>query len=434
MMNDSPKSLRAFFLIWTGQAFSLLGSSLVQFALVWWLTESTGSATVLATATMVAILPGIVIGPFAGTLVDRWSRRWVMVVADGVIALTTLWAVFLAWNGQLQTWHVYVIMFIRATAGGFHWPAMQASTSLMVPERLLSRVAGLNQTLYGLMQIAAPALGALLLSVSALPVILMIDVITAAMAITPLLFINVPQPPRQPQEEGAVAKPSVVADLVSGVRYVLKWPGLLMLMAMAMIVNFVVNPAFSLMPILVIRNFNGGVGHLGALESALGIGMVLGGLVLSAWGGFRRRLLTSLAGLIGMGLGVLVMGLAPPTAFVTAVGAIFLVGFMNPIVNGPVFAVMQATVAPEMQGRVFTLLQSAASAMSPLSLAVAGPVADTIGVQAWYIVGGLVCVLMGIGGFFVPALVHLEDNHHQLVAQPNNTAQTPISVEIADPG
>ena len=166
-MNDSPKSLRAFFTIWTGQAFSLLGSNLVQFALVWWLTSSTGSATVLATATMVAILPGIVIGPFAGTLVDRWSRRWVMVVADGVIALTTLWAALLAWNGLLQPWHVYVIMFIRATAGGFHWPAMQASTSLMVPERLLSRVAGLNQTLYGLMQIAAPALGALLLSVSA---------------------------------------------------------------------------------------------------------------------------------------------------------------------------------------------------------------------------------------------------------------------------
>lgn len=427
-MNDSPKSLRAFFTIWTGQAFSLLGSHLVQFALVWWLTESTGSATVLAMATMVAILPGVVIGPVAGALVDRWKRRWVMVVADGVIALTTLWATLLAWNGLLQPWHVYVIMFIRATAGGFHWPAMQASTSLMVPERLLSRVAGLNQTLYGLMQIAAPALGALLLSVSALPVILMIDVITAAMAITPLLFIDVPQPPRQQQVEAAVAKPSVVADLISGVRYVIKWPGLLMLMAMAMIINFVVNPAFSLMPILVIRNFNGGVGHLGALESALGIGMVLGGLVLSAWGGFQRRLLTSLVGLIGMGFGVLVMGLTPPTAFVGAVGAIFLVGFMNPIVNGPVFAVMQATVAPEMQGRVFTLLQSAASAMSPLSLAVAGPVADTIGVQAWYIVGGLVCVLMGIGGFFVPALVHMEDNH-QTNLPASDTPLVPVGID-----
>ena len=201
-----------------------------------------------------------------------------------------------------------------------------------------------------------------------------------------------------------------------------------MLMAMAMIINFVVNPAFSLMPILVIRNFNGGVGHLGALEFALGIGMVLGGLVLSAWGGFHRRLLTSLVGLIGMGLGVLVMGLAPPTAFVAAVGAIFLVGFMNPIVNGPVFAVMQATVAPEMQGRVFTLLQSAASAMSPLSLAVAGPVSDAIGVQAWYIVGGLVCVLMGIGGFFVPALVHIEDNH-QTNLPASDTPLVPVGID-----
>ena len=407
-MSDSPKSLRPFFTIWTGQAFSLLGSSLVQFALVWWLTKTTGSATVLATATMVAILPGIVIGPIAGTLVDRWKRRWVMVVADGVIALTTAWAVFLTWNGLLQPWHVYVIMFVRATAGGFHWPAMQASTSLMVPERLLSRVAGLNQTLYGLMQIAAPPLGALLLSVSSLPVILMIDVVTAAMAIVPLLFIDVPQPSRQEIEPGA-GKPSVLQDLRAGLRYVIRWPGLLLLMIIATAINFLISPAFSLMPILVVKTFQGGAWQLGGLQSAFGIGMLVGGLILSAWGGFRRRIVTSLVGLIGMGAGITVMGLVPPQAFGLAVAAIFVAGLMNPIVNGPVMAVMQATVEPEMQGRVFTLLQSAASAMSPLSLAIAGPVADAFGVQVWYVAGGLACLAIGIAGFFVPMLVHLED-------------------------
>jgi DHA3 family macrolide efflux protein-like MFS transporter len=408
-MQDNPRWQRPFFLIWGGQAFSLLGSSLVQFALVWWLTQETGSATVLATATLVAVLPGIIIGPFAGALVDRWSRRWVMVGADAIIALTTAWAVWLAWNGALQPWHVYVIMFIRATGGAFHWPAMQASTSLMVPPQHLSRVAGMNQTLYGLMNIMAPPLGALLLSLLALPSVLVIDIATALMAIMPLLVITVPQPPAKPAPADGAARPSVLADLRSGLRYVWAWPGLLMLMLLATVINFVLTPAFSLMPLLVVDHFQGGPWHLGGLESAFGVGVVLGGILLSAWGGFRRRIYTSLLGLIGMGLGVMLIGLTPAAAFGLAIAAMFLAGFTQPLVNGPVMAIMQAQVAPEMQGRVFTLLHAAGSAMTPLSLAVAGPVADAVGVSPWYVFGGLGCLLMAGVGLLLPPVRHIED-------------------------
>ena len=145
-----------FFAIWAGQAFSLIGSGLVQFALVWWLTSTTGSATVLATGTLVAILPGVVLGPFAGALVDRWNRRIVMMAADGFIALATLGLAVLYALGAMQIWHVYVIMFLRSLGGASHWPAMQASTSLMVPEEHLARVAGLNQTMQGALNIVAP--------------------------------------------------------------------------------------------------------------------------------------------------------------------------------------------------------------------------------------------------------------------------------------
>jgi len=113
-----------FFTIWTGQAFSLIGSNAVQFALVWWLTETTGSATILATATMISLLPGVVIGPFAGTLVDRWNRRLVMICADGLIALASAWLGYMFISGATQPWHVYVIMLVRAVGGAFHWPAM----------------------------------------------------------------------------------------------------------------------------------------------------------------------------------------------------------------------------------------------------------------------------------------------------------------------
>lgn len=415
-MDSNRRWQRPFFLIWGGQAVSLLGSSLVQFALVWWLTQETGSATVLATATLVAVLPGIVIGPFAGALVDRWSRRWVMVAADGVIALTTVWAVVLAWNGSLQPWHVYVIMFVRATGGAFHWPAMQASTSLMVPPEHLARVAGMNQTLYGLMNIMAPPLGALLLSLMALPLVLLIDIGTALLAILPLLVIPVPQPPARPAGDGATPRPSMLADLRAGLRYVRAWPGLLMLMLIATAINFVVTPAFSLMPLLVVNHFQGGPWHLGGLESAFGIGVVLGGLLLSAWGGFKRRILTSLLGLIGMGLGILLIGLTPATLFALAVAAMFLAGFTQPLVNGPIMAIMQAKVAADMQGRVFTLMNAMASAMTPLSLALAGPVADAVGITPWYVVGGLTCLLMaGVGALLRPVLT-IED-HQQAGAE-----------------
>jgi DHA3 family macrolide efflux protein-like MFS transporter len=168
-----------FFTIWSGQAFSLLGSMLVQFALVWWLTSATGSATVLATATLVAMLPQVFLSPFAGALVDRWNRRVVMMMADSTIAVSSLVLAYLFATDQAQIWHVYAIMFIRSAGAAFHWPAMQASTSLMVPQEHLSRVAGFNQMLQGAMSIIAPVLGAVLIVVLPMQGVLLIDVFTA---------------------------------------------------------------------------------------------------------------------------------------------------------------------------------------------------------------------------------------------------------------
>ncbi len=395
-----------FFTIWTGQAVSLLGSRLIQFALVWWLTKTTGSATVLATATMMALLPGVFIGPFAGALVDRWNRRVVMVVADGGIALVTLGLAVLFGLGVARPWHLYVVMFLRAIGGGFHWPAMRASTSLMVPKEHLSRIQGLNQVLQGGMSILAPPLGALLLGLLPMYGIAALDVGTALLAILPLLFISIPQPARSPQP---VTPRSLWGDVLAGLRYIWGWPGLMIILVMAAALNFLFNPAFSLMPILVLGDMGKGPAELGWLESALGIGFLVGGLILGVWGGFRRRILTSLMGLVGLGAGVLVFGMTPPNLFWLALGAMFFVGVMNSLANGPLIAVVQDRVAPEVQGRVLTALQSVAMAMSPLGLAVAGPVADWLGVRVWYVAGGLLCMALGGIAFFIPAVVHIED-------------------------
>jgi len=398
-----------FFTIWGGQALSLLGSQLVQFALIWWLTKTSGSGTVLAIASLFGLVPHVLLGPFAGTLVDRWNRRVTMILADSVSALAIVVLAVLFATGQAQIWHIYILMFIRSVAGAFHGNAMMASTSLMVPKEHLARIQGLNQMLWGGTSVFSAPLGALLLELMPLQGILAIDVVTALMAIVPLFFIAVPQPERRTMVAAAEGKASFWQDFVSGLRYVWGWPGLLLICLMAMQINFLLNPAFSLLPLVVTKHFNGEAIQLATLESLFGIGVIAGGLVLSAWGGFKRRVTTAMIGVIGMGLGCLVMGLLPPSAFAYAVAAMFFLGFVNPITNGPLLAAVQAQVAPDMQGRVFSLISSLAAATSPIGLLIAGPVSDWVGPQAWFFAGGIVTLLTGIAAFFIPAVMRFED-------------------------
>jgi DHA3 family macrolide efflux protein-like MFS transporter len=425
--SSQSKSMTSFLVIWGGQVFSLIGSQLVQFALVWYLTATTGSATVLALATLVALLPQIFLSPVAGALVDRWNRRLVMMAADGAIALATIALAALFALDAVQVWHIYLLMLIRSAGAAFHWPAMQASTSLMVPEKHLSRVAGLNQSLWGIAGILAPPLGALLLGVLPMQGVLAIDVGTAVLALTPLVFIAIPNPERGDDPGPQGERSSVVADLRQGLRLVWSWPGLTLVIVIATLINLLIVPAISLMPILVTEHFGRGVLQLAWMQAAWGVGMVLGGLLMGVWGGFKRRMVTALLGLILMGTGLAAVGLAPSTAFTLALGAFFLGGTMNPVVNGSVFAALQASVPADMQGRVFTLLLSGSAAMAPLGLAVAGPLADTFGVRIWFVAGGLLTLLIGIGSAFVPALMNLEEEGRKLAGQ--NGAGLPPSGE-----
>jgi MFS transporter, DHA3 family, macrolide efflux protein len=412
-----------FFTIWVGQAFSLFGSAIVQFALVWYLTQKTGSATILATATLVALLPQILLGPFAGTLVDRQNRRMIMIVADAGIALTTAVLIYLFTTHQIQIWQIYAAAMIRSLGGAFHQPAMTSSTSLMVPDQHLARIAGANQTLQGVINIFAPPLGALLLGVYSTQTVLSIDIVTAAIAILPLLFISIPQPPRQVKAEEVTQKNTYLDDLRAGFAYVIRWKGLLGLILLAMALNFFIVPAASLMPLIITKIFHGGAAQLGWTESLFGAGIIAGGITLSIWGGFKRRIITSFCGIAGIGLGTVFAGLVPANTFYLLLAAWFLVGFSQVFANGPLMAIMQSTVEPSMQGRVFSLLVAGATAMMPLSLLIAGPVSDRVGIRFWYIFGGCACILMVIAASFNSAIMNIENNH--LGAQPSHSAEFP---------
>jgi MFS transporter, DHA3 family, macrolide efflux protein len=350
-------------------------------------------------------------GPFVGTLIDRMNRRLVLIVADAGIAISTIGLIALFITGQVQVWHIYLIMLIRSLGETFHFPTMQASTTLMVPEKHLSRVAGINQTLQGLVNIAAPPLGALLISLMPTQQVLSVDILTAALAIIPLLFISIPQPERQQQiqPDGQVQN-NFWQDLREGFTYVAGWPGLMAVLILAVIINFLLSPAGALSPILVTRHFGGGAMELGWLDAAWGAGVIAGGLILSVWGGFKKKVTTSLTGIVGIGAGILLLGLAPGNMLPLAIAGMLIAGSMNPIANGPLMALLQANVRPDMQGRVMALTMSVATAMMPISLIIAGPISDWLGIRAWYLFGGSACLLMGIAAFFVPVIMNVESN------------------------
>lgn len=394
---------RPFFTLWIGQAFSLLGSQLVQFALVWWLTRTTGSATVLATASLIALLPNVFLSPIAGPLIDRWNRRTVMLVADGGIALATLALIGIFAAGEARPWIIYLIMLARAVGGVFHLPAMNASTSLMVPTAELGRVQGMNAALNGTMTIVAPPLGALLIEALPMQSVLAVDILTAALGISALAVVHVPQPVRTANPEAL----NVRRELAEAYQYMRGMPGLLMLVFMAVAINFVLIPAGTLLPLLVKDYFGGGAQEFGWIESAFGIGIVAGGVILSVWGGFRSKIVTSQVGLIGIGIAHFVLGFTPETLFALALVAVFVSGFMTSF-NGAAYAVLQSTIAPEMQGRVFTLITCVMSTIAPVSLAVAGPLAEVLGLRIWYVAGGVVCVLMGTIALTTPKIVNAE--------------------------
>lgn len=416
----SKNWLRTFIIIWIGQAFSMFGSMLVQFALVWWLTQETGSATILATASLVAYLPMVFLGPFAGAIIDRTNRKTAMILADSLVAITTLGLVLIAASGHLAPWHIYTAMFIRSLGQAFHFPAMQASTSLLVPEAQLSRVAGINQALGGAMNIIAPPAGALLIGIMQLHWVLSIDILTAAIAIIPLFFIHIPQPLQAlKMTEGSLTR-TILSDIKEGFLYVFRWKGLFYVLLFAVVINFLMGPAFTLLPLLVTGHFNGDAIMYGSMESAIGIGIVIGGLGLGAWGGFKKKIVTSLTGIAGMGFGALITGFAPGNMFWLGLVGVFLLGLMNPITNGPFFALLQSKVDPAVQGRVMTMISSITSGLTPLALAMAGPLADRFGIQTWFIIGGIICFILASLMGAIKVIYTLEDQSgEQQKAQPS---------------
>ncbi|MDE2797546.1 MAG: MFS transporter [Gemmatimonadota bacterium] len=396
-----------FFTIWTGQTLSSLGTQVAQFALVWWLTEKTGSATILATSVLVAYLPEVFLAPIIGTLNDRWNRRIVMLVSDTLVAIAMAGLAGLFWMEIIEIWHIYAVNFLASIGRAFQGLAMITSTPLMVPEKHLARIQGTNQTLHGVLSMGGPPLGALALALFEIHIILAIDVLTAMLAIGPLIFIMIPQPKRM--EEKQSQEDGIWVEMLEGFRYLWRWIGLRNLILIAAVLNIFGNTKMTISPLLITDHFNGGATELGWFNSTWGVGIVLGGLLVGAWGGFRRRIMTTILGWIVYGIGTILVGIVPHTRFALAITGIALSGVGSSLINAPLRALLQANVDPHLQGRVFGALHSSVQFTTMLGLIVIGPVTDVFGPQPWFLTGGLLTLVLGTSVRMIPSVVSIED-------------------------
>jgi MFS transporter, DHA3 family, macrolide efflux protein len=420
-----------FWTIWIGQALSLVGSSLTQFVLLWWITSTTGSASALATAGIAALLPQAILGPIGGVIADRLPRRLIMIVADSITAACMVVLVTLFATNNIQLWHVYTLMFVRSSMQAFQSPAANASTANLVPVSWLPRVAGLNQMLGGIMTIAAAPLGALALAVLPLQGALMIDIVTAVIGITPLLFYAIPQP-KETQNKTS----SVWADFKEGVRFVAKDRGLLSLYALLGLVVLTIMPTFTLTPLLVKQHFLGGVGEVALMEGISGIGMIVGGLLVTSFP--PKRPVVAILVFFAVSCGTVALtALAPGNALWLAVAWWTVSGVTFAIGNAPMMSVLQTVVPNHMQGRTLSLMSTVMGLAGPVGLAIAGPLGEQIGARGVFMWGGALSALVCLLGLLSPALMSLERatlqaNQASKVTAPNADGSSEESRAAAD--
>ncbi|MFN2198947.1 MAG: MFS transporter [Anaerolineales bacterium] len=367
--------MTAFVIIWVGQAISLIGTSMSTFALTIWAYEKTGQATALALVGFFFVTPMLIMSPVAGALVDRTNRKVMMIISDLASGMATI-GIFILYNqGNLDVWHLYVAAFIMGTFQTFQWPAYSAAITMMIPKKQYARASGLNQLAESGSGIIAPILAGALLGFIGLQGILLIDIVTFTFAVLGVLIAYIPQPAAS--QEGIEGRGSLWTESLYGFKYIFKRPSLLGLQTVFMLGNFFATIAITLVaPMILARTSNNELA-LGSVQSIGAVGAVIGALAMSAWGGPKKLVhgvllgwfFSSLFGLTVTGLGRTI----PIWAVGSFIGAMFV-----PLINGSNQAIWQMKVAPDVQGRVFSVRRLIAWLVNPIATLIAGPLADVV--------------------------------------------------------
>lgn len=450
-----PTGMAAFLLIQLGQTVSILGSSMTGFALSIWAYQLTGQATALALVAFFNFGPSVLLSPIAGALVDRWNRKLVMMISDLGAALGTI-AIFILYSmGDLQIWHLYIVGAITGAAQAFQFPAYSAAITMMIPKEQYGRASGLMSLAEPAATIFAPVLAGALIGSIGVGGIMIIDIITFSAAFSALAAVRIPQP--KATAEGIAARGSLLKESGFGFTYILARPSLLGLQLMFFYINLVGSISFTVMTPMILARTNLDSVALGWVFSIGSIGGLAGGLLMSAWGGPKRRVHGVLLGMAAIGVfAVIPLGLAGPV-MLWAFGN-FMFGLILPVLNGSNQALWQAKVPPDLQGRVFSVRRLIAQITAPVGMLAAGPLADRVfepamqsggwladtfggivgvgpgsGMGLMFVLAGAVGTIGALAGYLVPVIRNAEDILPDHNVQPELQGEDALEESAAAP-
>lgn len=384
--------LKTFLVIFTGQAFSLLGSAAVNFALVWWLTAETGSATVLAYATIAVILPQALLGPIAGPFVDRWDRRLTIIGADLFIAATSIGLIAIFAAGTPTPAVIIAVIAARSLGAAFHTPASQAAVPMYVPAEHLMRVSGWNFFLGSGVAMAGPVIGAFLIGVAPIGAVIAVDVVGALVAVATLVAVRIPHPQRA---EDDPASAGLLSEFAMGWHELVSHRGLFVLSLYLVIVTLLYMPLSALFPLMTRIHFAGGAIEAGMVEFAFGAGMLIGSLVIGTLSARLSGIRLITLGIVLIGVMLAISGLLPTSAFWAFVLLAVVMGATVPMFGAPITAMFQERIDPSKLGRVMSLYMTMSMLVAPVGLVLAGPLAERMGVAPWFAVSGALLAATG---------------------------------------
>lgn len=394
-LSSWQKNVSAFLL---SQFLTGITSMTVQYSIIWYLTEQTHSAKVLSYATLIGMLPMILLSPFAGTYVDRWNKKLLLIVPDVVAAVVAAGlSIVILMTGHASIWVVYLALFIRAVAQTFQMPTIQSIIPTITPEAHLTKVNGQFGMIQSANMIVAPALGAFLFTIVSVQYLLLLDVLGAVLGICMLQFVKIPKVDAAAKNEVAKAHSvkTVVSDMLNGVQLLTKNKGLWISLVIGSISTLFIMPIASLYPLMTLDYFKASIGQVGLVEVCYSVGMLTGGLIISVFGNWKNRMIPFMLSYISLGIVMILSGLLQPSkfGFMLFVGLTFITGVGVPFFDTLLMAMIQQSYENENLGKVMGVTMSILSLPGPIGLIVFGPLADTVGVNRVFLICGIAVFL-----------------------------------------
>lgn len=386
-MDQKKNWKKNIILFLSGQIISLFGSSLVQYAIMWYITLTTKSGVMMTISIIVGFLPNFFLAPFAGVWADRYPRKRLIILADSAIAIATLIAAIVFALGYDSIWTLFAVLAIRSLGQGIQSPAVGAILPQIVPEDKLTKINGMNGSVQALITLFSPMVSAALLSRVPMNAIFMIDVVTAAVAVLILLLIRIPTHAKAMER----SEIKYLDDFKEGVRYIKDHPYVKAFFLFCGFFFVLVAPAAFLSPLQVTRSFGEEVWRLSTIEITFSIGMIFGGVLMASWGGFKNKIYTMTLASIIMSAATIALGIVPVFWIYAVLMGVF--GLAMPLLNTPSIVLLQEKVEENYLGRVFGVMGMISSSMMPLGMLIFGPLSDLISIESILIGTGIAMLI-----------------------------------------